>query len=149
MKDGGPYQKELHEIEKILETRALLFHGWYTFTRIVWPLLGVSFWQIAFRDRNDNEKLDQELYDLIEDPLRIISIAMIPIGLILNILGWYSSRFANLISIYEIVQAINMMLLPFSYGDFRFLALQQQMTLALVLYGTRVRRDVILSWTAG
>ena len=49
---------------------------------------------------------------------------MILIGLILNILGWYSSRFANLISIYEIVQVITMMLLPFNYGDFRFLALQ-------------------------
>ena len=58
MKDGGPYREELHEIEKILEMRALLFHAWYMFTRVVWPIMGVSFWQIALKGRHENEKLD-------------------------------------------------------------------------------------------
>ena len=86
--------------------------------RVVWPLLGVSFWQIAFRERHKNDFLDQEVIDLTEYPVKCICIAMIPLGVMVNICGWYSSRLTNLITVYELLWIITAMLVPFNYGDY-------------------------------
>ena len=54
LRDGGPYREELREIEQFLETRALLFQAYYMLSRVIWSILGVAWWQKAFRDRHEN-----------------------------------------------------------------------------------------------
>ena len=50
--------------------------------------------------------------DQIEYPVKCLCIAMIPLGVLVNIFGWYSSRFTNLISVHELINVMVMMLVP-------------------------------------
>ena len=87
-------------------------------SRVIWSILGVAWWQKAFRDRHNNESLNQEVIDRIEYPIKCICIAMLPVGVLVNICGWYSRRFANLITVYEVLVVMLQMLVPYNYGDF-------------------------------
>ena len=74
--------------------------------RVCHSLLGSSFWQQAFKNRAEYEDLNQEFVEQSMSTVKALIIALLPIGLILNILSWKWRWFTNCVIYYEVASMI-------------------------------------------
>lgn len=99
----GREKEEMRNLEASLYTKAWLCHCVMMLSRIVYPLLGIAYWQSGFKDRDKNLKLDQEFAAQIEKPLTTVIIAIIPIGVLIDVICWRYRSLAKWIIYYEAI----------------------------------------------
>ena len=57
--------------------------------------------------------------------IKIIIIALLPIGLILDFMTWRKRKFGNVIVYYEVVSNLVQAFVPFDFGNFELLVILQ------------------------
>ena len=80
--------------------------------------MGSSYWQQAFKNRAEYEDLNLEFVEQSMTTVKALIIALLPIGVILNILIWKWRWFANFVIYYEVASTIMQSFVPFDYGEF-------------------------------
>ena len=90
-------------IESGLQTKTWVIHSATMISRIVSSSLGKSFWQKAFEGSEEHITLRQDFSNQIEPYIKFAIIAMLSLGIILDILIWRRRKFANLVLYYELV----------------------------------------------
>ena len=101
------------------------------FSRVVYPLLGIAYWQKAYEDKHelahkatsDFDRINQEFVSATETYVKIAIYALIVLGVLLDIVVWKQRRFASWLLYYECVSFIVQGFVPFDYGNFRTLVL--------------------------
>lgn len=102
----GRSKEEMKKLEENLYTKTWLCHCVMMLSRVVYPLLGIAYWQRGFKERESNLKLDQDFATQIETPLKTIIIAFIPIGVLLDVIAWKYRSFAKWFIYYEGISMI-------------------------------------------
>ena len=70
--------------------------------------------------------MNHEFVDATEEYNKFLIIALIPIGLLLDLLALRWRKFANYIVYYEMLNMIVYAFVPFDYGNFDLLVVSQQ-----------------------
>lgn len=113
----------MENIQYSLYNKSWLIHIVMTFSRVVYPVLGIAHWQKAYNSRREYDNLNHEFIDKSEAVIKTIIIALIPVGVILDLLIWRYRHLANWVIYYEFVQILLQGFVPFQYGDFQLLML--------------------------
>lgn len=113
----GRAKEEMQKLEEILCTKTWLFHCFAMLSRVVYPLFGFTYWQKGFRDKDEITKLRLDFVEQVEVPLTTAIIAMIPIGVLIDIICWKRRSFAKLIIYYEAVSMLLQGFVPFDFGS--------------------------------
>ena len=73
------------------------------------------------------EELNRDFVEKSEPIIKIVLIALIPIGVLLDVLIWRRRQFANWLLYYELVSILLQGFVPFNFGDFQLIMLQMLM----------------------
>jgi len=84
----GLYSEQRSQIEAMLCTKSWVLHCVTTSSRILFPLLGVAYWQKAYKDVHKNDTIDQEFVSQSEVVVKAVIIGLIPIGVLIDIVCW-------------------------------------------------------------
>ena len=113
-------------------------------TRILYPFLGIAYWQKGYRDLDENQDVDKVFARKIETPLKMIIIAMIVIGVVIDIVAWRCRTFAKWIIYYEAVSLSIQALVPFRFGDFESLITTFTLLFTFVLDACQLGKSTII-----
>ena len=114
------------------------------FTRIFYPLLGIAYWQKGYRDLDANQDVDKEFARKIETPLKTLIMAMVVIGVVIDIVTWRCRTFAKWIIFYECVSLCIQSLVPFRFGDFTSLINVFSVTFTFVLDASELGKSTMI-----
>ena len=104
-------------VDDALYTRALIAHLVSMSSRMVYPLIGIAYWQTAFENLEQRDDINHEFVESSKDILKYIVIVQIVLGVILDIVVLKARKYAHLIFYYETIQAIVQSFLPYDNGD--------------------------------
>ena len=113
-----------------------------TVTRVVYPALGIAMWQRGYE--NINEKVDVIYAENLKLPVTIVAIALIFVGVLLDVLVWRKRKFARYLIYYELLSAIVQGLIPLNFGDFESLTAVMIITNTFFYVGCDPRSNIIL-----
>jgi len=94
--NGGEYASELKTIQEGLYTKSWLIHCLTILSRVVYPLLGIARWQLAYKGRERTEEVNQEFADMSEKYIKTTIIVLIPLGALLDILCLWRRELSRL-----------------------------------------------------
>ena len=120
-KRNGQYRDEFRSVEATLQTKTLIFHLITSVSRILYSIAGQSYWQKGLKGRANLTYVNQDFVDGIEQYLTYAIIALIPVGLLIDIIAWRWRNFANFIIYYEAISMLLQSFVPFDYGNFDLL----------------------------
>ena len=69
------------------------------------------------------EELNRDFVEKSEPIVKMVLIALIPIGVLLDVLIWRRRQFANWLLYYELVSILLQGFVPFNFGDFQLIML--------------------------
>ena len=132
-------------VQESLYTKSWLIHIIMMFSRIVYPILGIAYWQKAYKgkDKLDEQLLNQDFVDKSEPVIKIILISLIPIGVLLDILICRRRHLANLLFYYEMISILLQGFVPFDFGDFGMIMLLMLMIQTYITVACDLSRNVI------
>ena len=130
-------------MERGLQTKTLIAHTVMMLSRVGFSSLGQSYWQKAFKTREENQFLDQQFVELTMPYVKIFIIALLPIGLILDLLTWRRRKFGNLIVYYEVLSNLVQAFVPFDYGNFELLVILQTYLMVYLICVCKTGQSVI------
>ena len=114
------HKAEFKTVQSAFWTKAWLIHCVNMFSRVLFPLLGVSYWQTAYKGQERfADKINVDFVEQIRPYIVTAIISLIPVGVILDIVAWRRREFAGWIFYYELVSNLVQAFVPFDYGDFR------------------------------
>lgn len=87
-------------------------------TRVIYPVLGISYWQKGYKTYETIPNIDIEFVKNTETTVKIINYAFIVIGVLLDIVIWRHRKYARIIPYLEIAVLFIQGFVPFNYGDF-------------------------------
>ena len=87
-------------------------------SRIAYPVLGIAYWQRAYKDRENNPKLNQEFVNDSEFAVKTTILVMIILGLVLDVLIFKYRWMARYLVYYEVLSIFSQGFVPFNFGDF-------------------------------
>ena len=132
-------RQEIQKLESSLCYRAWVFHCIISLSRVVYPLLGIAYWQKAFQRRSHNQNFDQDFLDENEDIIKGVIIALIPLGFIIDFVCYWRRDFAKVIFYYEMLSVFVQGFVPINHGDSGDIVLLQLMNCLDVMYSTSFR----------
>ena len=91
-------------------------HFFVNFTRTFAAILEWEIFQISFKTSKSNPNLNQEFITASEPYLTAILIALIPLGLILDIAVWCRPNLARFIFYFEAIYLATVILCPLDFG---------------------------------
>lgn len=106
-------------MKSILYTRAWLIHIIMSFSKVVYPFLGIAIWQKAY-DKDYVKEIPDLNVDLANESQSIVKytlIAFIFIGILLDLVVWKYRNYAYLILYFELCNMCLSTLLPLKFGD--------------------------------
>ena len=115
-KNNSGKMEDIEIVDKVLYMRAWLFHSLLTFTRLVYPLIGISFWQKSYKTYEDREEINQEFVKNSESIVKICLITSTVLGGLLDMLIWKHRKFAIAIFYYECIVLLVHGFVPYDYG---------------------------------
>ena len=110
-------RREMEKQKLSLCNRAWAYHISITFCRIIFPLLGISYWQKAFANRTSNETFNQDFIDAYEPVIKGVIITLIPLGLIIDVVSYWRRGFAESIFYFELLSIFVQGFVPIDRGD--------------------------------
>ena len=108
-------------MESQLYTKSWICHCIMMFSRVAYPILGIAYWQKAYKGRHEYEGINQEFVTQTEPFVKMFIILFIPLGIILDVMVWRCRSRANWIFYYELVSTLAQGLVPMNYGEFQLL----------------------------
>ena len=69
----------------------------FNLSRVLYPIFGIAHWQRAYKNRHKNPDIDQERVDFLEPYVKGAIIAMVAIGVLLDILVWKKRKYARVL----------------------------------------------------
>ena len=86
--------------------------------RIVLAGFGLAHWRQAYdKDGDKKDIVASELAEKLQTPITYALIALLVIGVLLNLLSWRKRSFVQLIIHYELILNSVYALVPYDYGD--------------------------------
>ena len=105
-------------VDDALYTRALIAHMVVMLSRLVYPLIGIAYWQTAYDDLEQRrEDVHYKFVESSQHILRFIVIVLLVLGVVLDIVVLKARRYAFLILYYEMIQVTIHAFMPHNYGD--------------------------------
>lgn len=127
-------------MEASLWTKSWLIHCLCMFSRVVYPILGMSYWQLAYE--KPNAKVDVEYAKKLQLPVTICAVTLVVIGVLLDILIWRKRKFARLLIYYELLSISLQSLVPLDLGDFESMTLLMVLTNTFIWVGCYPRANI-------
>ena len=132
-------RQEIKKLESSLCYRAWMFHIIVTLSRVIYPILGISYWQRAFKSRLQNKDVDQDFLDDYEDIIKGVIIALIPVGMIIDVVCYWRRDFGKVIFYYELLSTFVQGFVPINHGDAGVLILLLVLNTSAIFFGTQFR----------
>ena len=123
----GRAKVEMKNIEASLYTKSWLCHCVIMFSRVIYPLFNFAYWQEGFKNREKIANLDQEFAVKVESPLTTAIIALLPIGVLIDVICWKYRSFAKYIIYYEAISFLLQGYVPFEFGSVQAVFTQMMM----------------------
>lgn len=87
--------------------------------------------------------MDQEFVELTMPYVKVLIIALLPIGLILDLLTWRRRKIGNLIVYYEVLSNLVQAFVPFDFGNFELLVILQTYLMVYLICVCKTGQSVI------
>ena len=129
----------------MLYTKAWVTHIFLMLWRVIFALLGISYWQKSYGNYEDNPKLEPEKVAQTETFVKVSLSVLTVIGLILDIACWRKANLARYIMVYESIYLPFYCLCPFGYGDFQAPILLFIVVFNYIMLSSHVHVDAIMS----
>ena len=108
--------KDIEAVEEALYMKAQLAHVVVMLGRVVYPLMGLAYWQKAYEKLDEREDINLEFVKSSESIVKIAVVTMIVLGVLLDMLVWRARKFANLILYYEMFGVLIQGFVPYDLG---------------------------------
>ena len=92
---------------------------------------------------DEYEELNRDFVEKSEPVIKMILIALIPIGVLLDIIIWRRRQFANWLLYYELVSILLQGFVPFNFGDFQLIMLLMLMIQTFITVACDLSPNVI------
>jgi len=142
---NSEFQNETKNIEANLYTKSWVIHSVMMSSRVVYPLLGISYWQKTYRTRAERENIDQEFIDKTEEYVKALIIVLIPLGVILDLICWRRRNLSWMLFYYELVSTVVQGFVPFDQGDYQGLVLMLLLLSNFIAVASHVAPHMIWS----
>ena len=129
----GRAKEEMKNIEAGLYTKSWLCHCLMTISRVIYPLMNFAYWQEGFKNREKIVNLNQDFSAEIQTPLTIVIIALLPVGVLIDVISWKHRSFAKYIIYYEAVSFLLQGFVPFEFGSVQSIFTMMMMILIYTL----------------
>ena len=114
-------------------------------SRVLYPILGISGWQIAYENKNEHQNINLHFVNQLETIVKYTIIGLIVLGVLLDIAILRNRKFSKWIMYYELVSHLLMGFTPLNYGEMRnFFALLMYMQLFIV-FSVRIGPNIIVT----
>ena len=91
------------------------------FGRVLYPLLGIAFWQKGFEGLEDNDDVNHEFVKKCELPIKILVFVLIISGILIDIMVWRWRHLAKYIAYHDLIFLMVHGFVPLNYGNFKHL----------------------------
>ena len=108
--------KDIEAVEEALYMKAQLAHVVVMLGRVVYPLMGLAYWQKAYEKLDEREDINLEFVKSSESIVKIAVVTMIVLGVLLDMLVWKAREFAYLILYYEMFGVLIQGFVPYDLG---------------------------------
>ena len=115
----SPFQKEFKGLQAALSVRTLIAHISIHGSRIIYAILGTNFWQKCYDGLDQRTDLNLPFVNATKPYVLYTMFALLPIGVILNILAWRWRHLTKWIFYFELLVLMVQGFCPFKYGQFR------------------------------
>jgi hypothetical protein len=132
---GGEFCEEIEKLKRSFRNKALILHVVTTMSRVLYPLLGISFWQKAFKNRESHQDVNWDFIDEWETYIKATLVGFIILGVLLDIVCWRRRELSSLILYYELVQYIVYGFVPLNHGDAKTFVVLMVTVYTYVAYG--------------
>lgn len=116
-KRDSPYKNEIDKLKHILNTKAWIFHILSISSRVLYAVLGISSWQIAYKEKDSIENLNTEFVDKSQSIIKAGIILLLILEIQVNILIWRKRRYAFLLLYFNMFHLLWVGFVPYDYGD--------------------------------
>ena len=115
---SGPVKTQMNKLEEVLQTRAMICHCVFTATRVLYPLLGIAYWQKGRENLEQLPKVNIDFLGAHLDSLQAVMIAWIAVGVLIDALSFAWWPITKAIFYYECTGLILNSFFPLDMGDF-------------------------------
>lgn len=115
----------------------------FTLERVVFPILGVSYWQKAYNGADKLKDINTDYVEKSEGVIKIIMVTMIVLGVLLDILTCKYRRCARFIIYYEFIMTLLMSFVPINLGDLSNAFYVLNMCGNFCMFSCYIRREIL------
>ena len=132
-------------MKSMLCTRAWLIHTILMFSRVAYPVVGIAFWQKAYNKDNVKEipDLNVDLANDSETGVKYTVIALICIGILLDLVIWKNRKYASLLVYFELCNMCLHAMLPMKFGEVGNLLFLLSFMMTFIFYSCDMGPNII------
>ena len=138
----------MQQISYSLNTRAWLAHTMNMMFRVNLLLLGSEYWQKAYKEKDQIEKLNHDFVDKTESAMKWAMFILTILGVLLDTLCWKYRKYSQVIIYYEIITHILKGFVPIDHGQTANAFFYMQYLYFFILYSCNPGPDIIASTIA-
>lgn len=120
-------KEEYERVAYLLSIKAIIFHCLITLSRVVYPILGVAFWQKGYANLDKLEGVNREFIEGNWPIIYSLIISFVAVGVIIDLLSLKWPSIARYFYYYECFGVVLWSLSPVNLGDFGELMLMNVM----------------------
>lgn len=137
------HEREYQTLQRDMHLKSLICHFFVMLSRVVYPLLGIAFFQRGYASVPTLEKVDREFVEATKPTVLIITYTLIVVGFLLDALCLWKRELAVVLFYYEMVSLVNQSLIPFDFGNFGELVLLMVMVQHLITVGCDLASNTV------
>ena len=144
-------QKKLVDVEVVEEAlllRAWVLHIAVMVSRVLYPLLGVAYWQKAYKNTEERDDINHEFVRDSENIIKFATCVMIVVGVVLDILIWRKRKLANILFLYEIIYCFVYGFVPLDFGHMSSVFQIMILSCNYMIYSCDFGNNVIVNFLA-
>lgn len=142
-KTSGVMGGERLKLIELLEVRAWLCHIFITLTRIIFPMLGIAYWQKGLRNAAELEGVNKEFVEENRSLLVTLIMVFIAVGVLMDILIWKWRWLGRYLFYLECCGVVIYSLLPIDLGDLGEIQIVAILAQSFLVFGCDVGYDMI------
>lgn len=113
----GTIAEERTKLQSVLETRAWACHISTTATRVIYPILGIAYWQKGFKNMDKVEGVNTDFVNAYRVPIIYLIMAFVSVCVAADIVIWKWRKLARFLFFLECFGVVLYSLTPIDLGD--------------------------------
>ena len=143
------YRKQKQSLESGLATKAWVIHILIqTSSRVIYPLLGVAYWQEAYAAKKIPSYADKEFVLSSKDFVQTSMIVLTVLSVLLDLAAWRFKSLRKLIYYFELVYSFVYALLPLDIGNMHVVFIMIYSMYLFTVFSSTLGVDIIAATIA-